>query len=66
MRRRCWQVDMRPQGQSDGLDRLGQMVRLVIDHAAGHAVPQPHSAVRRACPPQDNAKATPEPKELLR
>jgi|HubBroStandDraft_3_1064219.scaffolds.fasta_scaffold1893354_2 hypothetical protein len=33
MRKRRWQVEWRTQAKSDGLDRLGQMVKLVIDHA---------------------------------
>jgi hypothetical protein len=32
MRKRRWQVEWRAEATSDGLDRLGQMVKLVIDH----------------------------------
>jgi hypothetical protein len=31
MRRRRWQVEFKAQAQSDGLQRLGEMVRFVID-----------------------------------
>jgi hypothetical protein len=34
MAKRRWQVEWRTQARSDGLDRLGLMVKLVIDHAA--------------------------------
>ena len=33
MRKRRWQVEWRTKASPDGLDRLGQMVRLVIEHA---------------------------------
>ena len=35
MRKRRWRVELRAHAQSDGLERLGQMVRLVIGHAVG-------------------------------
>jgi hypothetical protein len=33
MAKRAWKVQWRPQPKSDGLERLGQAVRLAIDHA---------------------------------
>lgn len=33
MRKRRWQVELRAKAKSDGLDRLGRMVQLLIDHA---------------------------------
>ena len=35
MAKRRWNVDWRAQPKSDGLDRLGQAVKLAIDRAAG-------------------------------
>jgi hypothetical protein len=34
MAKRNWKVDWRAQPKSDGLERLGQAVKLAIDHAA--------------------------------
>lgn len=50
MRKRRWQVEWRMQARSDGMDRLGQMVKLVIDHAV--ASPDPKN---RASPPSAEA-----------
>jgi hypothetical protein len=33
MAKRSWKVDWRAQPKSDGLERLGQAVKLAIDHA---------------------------------
>jgi hypothetical protein len=35
MAKRRWKVDWRAEPKSDGLERLGQAVKLAIDHAAG-------------------------------
>jgi hypothetical protein len=52
MRKRRWQVEWRTQVRSDGMDRLGQMVKLVIDHAVACRAPDPTS---RASPPSADA-----------
>ena len=36
MRRRRWHVELKAQAQPDGLQRLGEMVRFVIDRAVVH------------------------------
>jgi hypothetical protein len=41
MRKRRWQVEWRTQAREDGLDRLRQMVQLVIDHAVVDAQAEP-------------------------
>ena len=51
MRKRPWQVEWRAQARSDGLDRLGQMVKLVIDHAGVVPDVQPEKDLR---PPWDH------------
>jgi hypothetical protein len=43
MPKRRWRIEWQTQAKSDGLDRLGQMVKLVIDHAAVHGEPEPKS-----------------------
>lgn len=40
MNKRAWEVEWRACPQFDGMDRLGQAVRLVIDHAVAPSVPQ--------------------------
>jgi len=43
-RPRPWRVEWRAEAKSDGLDRLGQMVKLVIDHAVLRGDREPRSA----------------------
>lgn len=44
MHKRPWQVEWQTQARPDGFDRLGQMVKLVIDHAVVPAT-QPRTPV---------------------
>ena len=64
MRRRCWQVELRSQGQSDGMDRLGQMVKFVIDHAAVRFEPERRSPASPARAPQGDAERKHEHEEM--
>lgn len=66
MRRRLWQVELRSQGQCDGMDRLGQMVRLVIDHADGREHLRPRNPTSPAARPQVSAEPRHESQEVER
>ena len=35
MRRQGWRIEWRGRAQADGLERLGQAVRLIVDRAQG-------------------------------
>lgn len=48
MRKRRWEVEWRARARSDGLDRLGRMVQLVIDRAAVHCKGEPTIGAARA------------------
>ncbi len=53
MRKRRWEVEWRARARSDGLDRLGRMVQLVIDRAGVRCSGEPTSEVTGAA--DDNA-----------
>jgi hypothetical protein len=48
MRKRRWEVEWRARARSDGLDRLGRMVQLVIDRAGAHCNEEPTTGAARA------------------
>ncbi len=51
MNKRAWEVEWKACPQFDGTDRLGQAVRLVIDHAVAPSLPQ---RSRRGAPSQSS------------
>lgn len=49
MRRQGWRIEWRGRAQADGLERLGQAVRLIVDRAQG-VVPKEETAVGTSPP----------------
>lgn len=45
MRRQGWRIEWRGRAQADGLERLGQAVRLIVDRAQGRVPPKAEAAV---------------------
>jgi hypothetical protein len=57
MRKRVWTVELRPQPASDGVDRLGLAVKLMVDRARPSAEPNDGSNVAdREWPDDDGAE----------